>query len=277
MKILRVATFEFLCPQYIEVRTRRGNIAVDREKLGDDRSQAEVDKERRAIHTGDFQDQVNQEAERAQFEIGKVQETERRRVSEEGITQALGDELKAEAQDRRLERKTKALQHQRDHRAADQRLEIELEVEQKRQLQNLQMEKAERALKIANDWKDAEMRRRLEFLQKHAQLPPESILTTALVDNPQLTQSYMALMNAKAREDQAALQQQFHNQLMQAYGHEGNKVHDLVLEALKQLGTYMAKRAEATRATVVPGSQSALVVQHVSPPVASETDPGKAT
>ena len=53
IKIDRVSAFRFICPEYEELLARRGQIALDREDLGDRTQEADIDRLRREIAAGD--------------------------------------------------------------------------------------------------------------------------------------------------------------------------------------------------------------------------------
>jgi hypothetical protein len=248
LKIERVATFEFLCPRYLQLRQRRGDLAVEEMGLPDDRKQAALEGEHRVLETEQFKDQVRHQEDRERFGTQEAHESTRLKWKEEGESKRLFDELRAQDEERSRNREVAQQRFEREQKLEDAALEV--------QLKEKQMEKARLAMQVQNEWRDAELQRqllareastkqRLEFLKAYATLPPESILTIALADNPQLTEAYVAAMNARSRAEELQLQERFRQELVKVHNQESGMVSQLMVEAVKQLGIVMAKRAEA--------------------------------
>src|SRR5262249_24300057 len=142
---------------------------------------------------------------------------------------------------------------EREEALADQETNLKLhrlKMEEARQWNAVSNELLEARLERHLKRDKADTERRLQFLREYAKLPPESILTIALADNPQLTQAYIAAMNARNREEQLVQQEAFRAELVKVHGQESGLVSQLMIEAVRQLGLVLAKKAQANKPQV---------------------------
>lgn len=271
LEISRVSAFEFICPKYVKLRERRGDIALDRERLGDDRTQAEIDREKRDLETEQFKDQLSHQEARERFGATEAGESKRHHLTEAGETNKLSDRLAAEGQQRQMERDAARREHARKQLAENERLKLQLQSEKadklldvERKRLELLKDKARFALEMNNAWANAEtdrqlkvseavVQQRLLFLKEYAGLPADNILAIALANDPRLAEAYVAAMNAKNQTEMTSMQERFRHELVSVHGKENSMVHQLVIEAVKQLGMYMTKRAEANQPQVYAG------------------------
>ena len=298
LKVERVVAFEFISPEYLRFRQRKGHVDLEKLELDTDRDQGVVDKERRKLETEQFKDQVEQQEARERIATRESEESARRRwkelgetkreyvkevgktkreyLKEVGETKKAHDEILAQAQDRQMEREDKRRQFKRKQALEDGKVDLQ-RVDQK-------MDKARKVLEIQNEWRDAEHKRqmgrraleheqqmesqnaateqRLKFLKEYARLPPDSILAIALADNPNLAEAYVMAVNAKSKDEAINLHKEFRDKLVEVHGAESGKVTPLLIEATRQLGHALQSQY---RPVVVTLSEQCHCCKHYQP------------
>jgi hypothetical protein len=238
LKIERVSAFRFICPRYEELLKRRGDIALDREQLVDRKQELEIGRQQRRMAAEEAQDVSHVETETEMHMASDLAARERHEIKEARETERDRDLLRAEQLQRRLEMDGAARQYEIEMKLKEERTRLELQ----REKMKLAMEMHGEALRLQDQQQESQLNRRIRMLKEYANLPPDSVLTIALAENPQLAAAYAASVQAGNQREQMQMQEKFRDELSKSYASNNEQYTALLQEAVKQWGQYQSAK-----------------------------------
>ncbi len=266
LKIERVSAFRFICPRYEELLKRRGDNALQREQLVDRKEELEIGREQRRMDSAEAQDVSHVETETEMSMASDQAALDRHVIKEARETDRDKDLLRAEQLQRRLEMDGAARRHEIEMNTAAEHARFELQKEKMR----LAMEMHGQALRLQDEQQESQLNRRIRMLREYANLPPDSVLTIALAENPQLAAAYAASVQAGNQREQFQMQEKFRDELSKSYASNNEQYTALLQEAVKQWGQYQSAKELAK----VTGPQQVInVAPQGQPPDPQEGQP----
>jgi len=263
----QVVSFHFRCPEYDKLRARRGQIAIGKESLVDQKIQVEIAKQGRDVTAQEVTHAITTEEKLARHEIDEGTET-----------QAARDRAAAAKQEGTLVRDAA----QQNHRRTQEQLDDEQAIKADRARNEAQHEKLAGLLDLYKLQRVYE----LEWLEKWArlvaelQLSPESTVAIMLLNNPGLAGVLVEMKRVAGLEQMLAQREQFEARFVEVLGRDREQIGRLMDEAVRQFGNVMAKRAEAARPQIVATSSGLVPVKPLTdppPPPPGDTQPPPST
>jgi hypothetical protein len=262
--INRVTAFEFICPAFLDVRKDAGDVTIAEKRAELLKRTAELNKKAAELASQERIADIELEAKESIAKIEKQAEVDQ-----------VADKAKAESVERELSLEAKKQDHTRTQKAADTRLDhqldfekhqqtLALETDRTRTMMELEFDRKERELKLlgqAMELKekyaalehDRQLKAELDRVRAYTGLPPELASALLAAHNPQMIVGYVAQQQALSGEQKLEVYQRCQHQLESAYGKTSEQVMSFATEVAKQTGHVLGKYLGGPDAPQLPG------------------------
>jgi hypothetical protein len=274
--LTRVASFDFICPQYASDRERELQIRRGRADLPRREALAEINQRNNEITQGELIQADTREGQLA-----------RARMQTQAGTAKLQDELAAEGAVRLQTAEALRRSHERTQQALESRQEVLLQgerkdaelqrdLERRRQEDALTVEKVRKLSEIEEERKLREQQHLVAFLHSIRDLAPDKMQLVLAAFNPQLAALWAATQQRLGNEQALKMLERHQNDVQRAHAQSSEEISDFMKETAKLLaGIFGAGRAieppdsrpdeQPTERGPAPKSAPTIVVNEVIP------------